>query len=72
MLELLGLAILVFHQGGVLCCRLSLIGVVCGARVIGGRYTATMRFEWDGQKNRTNIRKHGLDFVDARVWIAMG
>lgn len=24
-----------------------------------------MRFEWDEQKNRANIRKHGLDFVDA-------
>jgi len=24
-----------------------------------------MRFEWDEQKNQTNIRKHGLDFVDA-------
>jgi hypothetical protein len=24
--------------------------------------TATMRFEWDGQKNKINIRKHGLRF----------
>lgn len=24
-----------------------------------------MRFEWDEQKNRANIRKHGLDFTDA-------
>jgi len=24
-----------------------------------------MRFEWDEQKNKTNIRKHGLDFADA-------
>jgi uncharacterized DUF497 family protein len=24
-----------------------------------------MQFEWDEQKNRTNIRKHGLDFADA-------
>jgi len=24
-----------------------------------------MRFEWDGQKNKTNIRKYGLDFADA-------
>ena len=24
-----------------------------------------MRFEWDDEKNETNIRKHGLDFVDA-------
>lgn len=23
------------------------------------------RFEWDEQKNRANIRKHGLDFADA-------
>jgi uncharacterized protein len=25
-----------------------------------------VRFEWDGRKNRENIRKHGLDFEDAR------
>jgi len=24
-----------------------------------------MRFEWDDNKNRTNIRKHGIDFADA-------
>jgi len=24
-----------------------------------------MRFEWDEEKNRGNIRKHKLDFVDA-------
>jgi len=24
-----------------------------------------MHFEWDEQKNRTNISKHGLDFADA-------
>jgi uncharacterized protein len=24
-----------------------------------------MIFEWDEAKNRSNIRKHGLDFVDA-------
>ena len=24
-----------------------------------------MRFEWDEQKNQTNISKHGLDFTDA-------
>jgi uncharacterized DUF497 family protein len=24
-----------------------------------------MTFEWDEAKNRSNIRKHGLDFVDA-------
>jgi uncharacterized DUF497 family protein len=24
-----------------------------------------MRFEWDAQKNRVNIRKHGIDFADA-------
>ena len=24
-----------------------------------------MRFEWDEDKNQTNIRKHGLDFSDA-------
>ena len=25
-----------------------------------------MEFEWDEDKNRENIRKHGLDFADAR------
>jgi len=24
-----------------------------------------MRFEWDENKNRRNIRKHGIDFADA-------
>jgi uncharacterized DUF497 family protein len=24
-----------------------------------------MKFEWDQAKNRTNIRTHGFDFVDA-------
>lgn len=24
-----------------------------------------MEFEWDAQKNRLNINKHGLDFADA-------
>lgn len=24
-----------------------------------------MKFEWDEAKNRSNIQKHGLDFVDA-------
>ena len=24
-----------------------------------------MRFEWDEEKNRENVRKHGLDFADA-------
>ena len=24
-----------------------------------------MRFEWDEEKNKENIRKHGLDFTDA-------
>ena len=24
-----------------------------------------MKFEWDGQKNQANIKKHGLDFADA-------
>ena len=24
-----------------------------------------MKFEWDEQKNRTNIQKHGFDFADA-------
>ena len=25
-----------------------------------------MKFEWDEQKNRTNIEKHGIDFRDAQ------
>ncbi len=25
-----------------------------------------MRFEWDEEKSRVNIRKHGFDFADAR------
>lgn len=25
-----------------------------------------MKFEWDEQKRQTNIRKHGLDFEDAK------
>jgi hypothetical protein len=24
-----------------------------------------VRFEWDEEKNKENIRKHGLDFTDA-------
>ncbi|HXD31565.1 MAG TPA: BrnT family toxin [Pyrinomonadaceae bacterium] len=24
-----------------------------------------MTFEWDEEKNRENIRKHGIDFIDA-------
>jgi len=24
-----------------------------------------MRFEWDEEKRRTNLSKHGLDFIDA-------
>lgn len=24
-----------------------------------------MHFEWDERKNRANIRKHGIDFIDA-------
>ncbi len=24
-----------------------------------------MKFEWDEEKNKANIRKHGLDFADA-------
>lgn len=28
-------------------------------------YTITMKFEWDEEKNRENIRKHGIDFADA-------
>ena len=24
-----------------------------------------MKFEWDDAKNRANIRKHGIDFIDA-------
>jgi hypothetical protein len=29
-------------------------------------YNCTVRFEWDETKRRTNIRKHGIDFVDAK------
>jgi uncharacterized protein len=29
-----------------------------------------MRFEWDDAKNRSNIRKHGLDFADAEEMFA--
>lgn len=29
-----------------------------------------MKFEWDENKNAQNIRKHGLDFVDAESVIA--
>lgn len=25
-----------------------------------------MKFEWDGQKNRSNIEKHGINFRDAQ------
>ena len=25
-----------------------------------------MRFEWNDAKNRVNIRKHGIDFIDAK------
>ena len=24
-----------------------------------------MKFEWDGKKNKENLRKHGFDFADA-------
>jgi len=34
-------------------------------------YINTMRFEWDEDKNRINIRKHGLDFADAREIFTM-
>ena len=27
----------------------------------------SVEFEWDERKNRENIRKHGLDFTDARI-----
>ncbi|HTF29795.1 MAG TPA: BrnT family toxin [Flavitalea sp.] len=26
-----------------------------------------MKFEWDGEKNKINIEKHGIDFVDAAL-----
>ncbi len=32
----------------------------------GSPYIAAMNFEWDKEKNKENIHKHGLDFVDAR------
>lgn len=28
-------------------------------------YVPTMNFEWDANKNESNIRKHGIRFVDA-------
>ncbi len=28
-------------------------------------YTVVMRFEWDEEKNKANVQKHGLDFADA-------
>jgi len=28
-------------------------------------YNMTMEYEWDSQKARTNLRKHGIDFADA-------
>jgi uncharacterized DUF497 family protein len=28
-------------------------------------FGVTINFEWDEAKNRSNIRKHGLDFADA-------
>jgi len=28
-----------------------------------------MEFEWDGAKRRSNIHKHGIDFLDAKdIW----
>jgi uncharacterized DUF497 family protein len=29
-----------------------------------------MKFEWDENKRRTNIRKHGIDFIDAEAVFA--
>lgn len=26
----------------------------------------SVNFEWDPEKNRTNIKKHGIDFEDAK------
>lgn len=32
-------------------------------------YTQVVRFEWDENKNKTNIEKHGIDFRRAqRIW----
>jgi len=28
-------------------------------------YTSIIKFEWDEEKNRANMRKHGVDFADA-------
>jgi uncharacterized DUF497 family protein len=30
-----------------------------------GRYTSTMRFEWDPEKEVRNLRKHRVSFVEA-------
>jgi hypothetical protein len=29
-------------------------------------YTSAVEFEWDEAKRKANVRKHGLDFVDAQ------
>lgn len=29
-----------------------------------------MRFEWDENKRRSNLKKHGLDFVDAATMLS--
>jgi uncharacterized DUF497 family protein len=34
--------------------------------VVTGVYTI-LRFEWDEAKRRENIRKHGIDFIDAAL-----
>jgi uncharacterized DUF497 family protein len=34
-------------------------------------YTQIVRFEWDENKNKKNIEKHGIDFREAqRIWNA--
>ena len=33
--------------------------------LLEGRCATLMRFEWDEQKRKANIRKHGFDFRDA-------
>ena len=30
-------------------------------------YTSIMTFEWDENKNQTNIRKHGISFEQAKI-----
>jgi uncharacterized protein len=42
------------------------VGFGCGLDVVTGcSYARYVRYEWDEDKRRKNIRKHGIDFVGA-------